>query len=213
MITASGPGIGREHARELARHELAKSIYRPSLLSRWGRDLARWLSSLFRPMNVGEPNWLALTALAVLIVLGLAAAFYWLGSPSASRRGRAGPVIGDKPRTADEYRRAAEERAASGNYQDAIAERVRAIAADLEAREILLPRPARTADELAADAAQAFPAESAELTTAAQLFDEVRYGGRPGTQAGYDMVRSLDDRVASATPQVRAVPAVVGAPG
>jgi Domain of unknown function (DUF4129) len=213
MSSASGPGIGRDHARELARRELARSIYRPSLLSRWGHDILRWLSSVVSPTRVGEPNWLAIAVLAVVVVLGALALLYWLGSPSASRRNRAEPVIGGRPRTAAEYRRSGEQLAASGNYGEAIAEFVRAIATDLEAREILLVKPARTADELAAEAAVAFPAESGELAAAARLFDDVRYGGRPGSEAGYARIQRLDGRLASAAPTSRTDLATAGAPG
>ncbi len=213
MSSASGPGIGRDHARELARRELARSIYRPSLLSRWWHDVLRWLSSVVSPTQAGEPNWLAVAVLALVVILGAFAVFYWLGSPSASRRNRAEPVIGGRPRTAAEYRRAAEQLAAAGNYQEAIAELVRAIAADLEAREILLAKPARTADELAAEAALVFPAESGELAAMARLFDEVRYGGRPGSKAGYARVQNLDSRLASAVPESRTDLATAGAPG
>jgi hypothetical protein len=210
MTSASGPGIGRDQARELAHRELARSIYRPSLLSRWWHDILRWLGGLRGP---GEPDWLALGVLAAVIAVAVLVAFYWLGSPSASRRNRDEPVIGGRPRTAAEYRRAAEQLATSGNYQEAIAELVRAIAADLEAREILLPKPARTADELAVEAALAFPVESGELAAAARLFDDVRYGGRPGSQAGYARVQRLDGRLVSAVPQARADLAAAGAPG
>jgi ribosomal protein L17 len=210
VISASGPGIGRDQARELARRELARSMYRPSLLSRWWHDILRWLDGLRGP---GEPNWLAVAVLAAVVVLAALAAFYWSGSPSASRRDRGEPVIGGRPRTAAEYRRAAEQLAVSGNYQEAIAELVRAIAADLEAREILLAKPARTADELAAEAALAFPAESAELAAVARLFDEVRYGGRPGSQAGYVRVQRLDNRLVATAPEPRTTLATAGAPG
>lgn len=213
MSSASGPGIGRDQARELARRELARSIYRPSLLSRWWHDILRWLSSVISPTRVGEPNWLAVALLTAVVILAAFAVFYWLGSPSASRRDRTEPVIGGTPRTAAEYRRAAERLAASGNYQEAIAELVRAIAADLEAREILLAKAARTADELAAEAALAFPAESGELAAAARLFDEVRYGGRPGSQAGYARVQGLHGRLASAAPVSRPDLATAGVPG
>jgi hypothetical protein len=151
--------------------------------------------------------------LGAVVVLAALAAFYWLGAPSASRRTGGAPVIGGRPRTAAEYRQAAEQLAASGNYQEAIAELVRAIAADLEAREILLAKPARTADELAAEAALVFPAETGELAAVARLFDDVRYGGRPGSQAGYARVQSLDGRLASAVPQPRPDLATAGAPG
>jgi hypothetical protein len=213
MSSASGPGIGRDHARELARRELARSIYRPSLLSRWWHDIQRWLSSVISPTRVGEPNWLIVAVLAVVVIVVAAAVFYWLGSPSASRRNRAEPVIGGRPRTAAEYRRSGEQLAASGNYREAIAELVRAIATDLEAREILLAKPARTADELAAAAAVAFPAESGDLAAMARLFDEVRYGGRPGSQDGYARVQRLDGRLAAATPESRTDLATAGAPG
>jgi hypothetical protein len=209
MTSASGPGIGRDQARELARHELARSIYRPSLLSRWWHDILRWLGGIRGP---GEPNFLALGVLGAVVVLAALAAFYWLGAPSASRR-TGEPVIGSRPRSAAEYRQAAEQLAASGNYREAIAELVRAIAADLEAREILLAKPARTADELAAEAALVFPAETGELAAVARLFDDVRYGGRPGSQAGYARVQSLDGRLASAVPQPRPDLATAGAPG
>lgn len=213
MTSASGPGIGRDPARELARRELARSIYRPSLLSRWWHDFLRWLSSVLNPTRAGEPNWLAVTVLAVVLVLAAVVVFYWLGSPRASRRNRGEPVIRGRPRSAADYRRSAEQLAASGNYQEAIAELVRAIAANLEAREILQARPARTADELAAEAAVAFPAESGELAAVARLFDEVRYGGRAGSEPGYARVQRLDSRLASAAPQSRTDLATAGAPG
>jgi hypothetical protein len=175
-------------------------------------DVVRWLSSVVSPTQAGEPNWLAVAVLAVVVILGAFAVVYWLGSPAASRRNRAEPVIRGRPRTAADYRRSAEKLAATGNYQEAIAELVRAIAADLEGREILLAKPARTADELAAEAAVSFPADSAELAAVALLFDEVRYGGRPGSQAGYERVQSLDNRLASAAPEPRAALASAGAP-
>ena len=213
MTSGGGAGISRDHARELARRELARSIYRPSLLSRWWHDIVRWLSSVVSPARVGEPNWLAVAVLAVVLVLAGLAAFYWLGSPRASRRNRGEPVIGGRSRTAADYRRSAERLAATGNYQEAIAELVRAIAAELETREILLAKPARTADELASEAAVVFPAESGELTAVARLFDEVRYGGRPGSQAGYEKVQRLDNRLASAAPEPHSALASAGPPG
>lgn len=213
MTTASGPGIGRDQARELARRELARSIYRPSLLSRVGHDIARWLSSLFNPVRGGELNWLALALLALVLAMAVIAVVYWLGSPAGGRRSPPAPVLGGRPQTAAQYRSAAEQLAASGNYREAIVEIVRATAADLEARDILPPKPARTADELAAEAGLAFPDESAELMAVTRLFDEVLYGGRPGSQTSYDRARTLDSRLASARPQVRDVLAATGAPG
>jgi hypothetical protein len=211
MSGGSGPGIGRDQARELARHELARSMYRPSLLSRWWHDFLAWLQQLTSPTIGGEPNWVAVAVLAIVAVMALAAAFYWLGPARVTRRMRAQPVIGDRPRSATDYRRLAQELAESANFREAIVELVRAIAADLEARNILSARPARTADELAAEAGLAFPAEGAELAAVARLFDDVRYGGRPGSRAGYLRAQALDSRIQSAAPQARADLAVAGA--
>ena len=58
-----------------------------------------------------------------------------------------------------------------------------------------MPRIGRTADEFAAEAARALPPHAAELLGAARLFDEVRYGRRPGTRPGYDRVTELDTRI------------------
>ena len=52
--------------------------------------------------------------------------------------------------------------------------------------------------ELAVEAASAFPAEAGGLTDAAQSFDAVRYGGRPGTEAAYRTIRDLDVRLKAA---------------
>jgi hypothetical protein len=108
-------------------------------------------------------------------------------------------VLGGQVRSADEHRADADRLAASGRYGDAIVERIRAIVVDLEARDILLPRPARTARELAAEAGAAFPREAAELTDAARRFDDVRYGGRAGTEPAYRRIRDLDIRLKAAT--------------
>jgi hypothetical protein len=44
----------------------------------------------------------------------------------------------------------------------------------------------------------ALPAEAAALQDAARLFDDICYGERPGTAAGYAQVRDLDTRLQSA---------------
>jgi Domain of unknown function (DUF4129) len=196
----AGPGIGREHARELARRELARSIYQPSVLSRWWNDIVRWLSGLVSPNRTGSPDWLAVLALAVLVAAAIAGAVYWLGPTRANRRIRRQPVSAGRARSAADYRRAADQLADAGDYQAAIIERVRAMMADLGTRQILPSRPARTARELASETGVVFPADAAELAAAARLFDEVRYGGGPGSRPDYERVRDLDNRLAAATP-------------
>ena len=195
---ASGPAIARLRGQQLARRELARSIYRPSLLNRWWHDVQRWLSSLISGQSAGRPSWWGFLLLIVGVLAIAAAVAFWLGSARVGRQVRNRPVLDAKPRSAAEHRAAAERLASAGEYQAAIIERLRAIAVDLEARGILLPIPARTAMELAVEAGAAFPAEAASLLSAARLFDDVRYGGMAGTQPGYERMRALDVRLTAA---------------
>ena len=82
---------------------------------------------------------------------------------------------------------------------------MRAIVRELETRGVLEPRPGRTADEVAREAGAAVPAVAADLRTAATVFDEVWYGGRPATAQADALLRQADQRVQ------RAQLAVVGA--
>ena len=75
---------------------------------------------------------------------------------------------------------------------------------------MLAPRIGRTADEFAAEAGRALPPHAADLLGAARLFDEVRYGRRPGTRPGYDQVTELDARIGATAGRRSA--AAVGAP-
>jgi hypothetical protein len=198
MAGGQGPEIGRLRGQQLARRELARGLYRPSLLTRLWHDITHWLASLVSTTTAGSPSWWGVILLAVALAAAVTVAMYWLGPARLSRPGRSRPVLAGTPRSADEHRGDADRLAASGNYADAIVERIRAIVVDLEAREILLRRTARTAMELAVEAGAAFPAEARELTDAAQSFNAVRYGGQPGTDAAYRTIRDLDVRLKAA---------------
>jgi hypothetical protein len=193
-----GPAISRLRGQELARRELARSIYRPSLLARIWHDITHWLGSLLNTSRAGTPTWWGLVLIAVAIAAVVAYAGYWLGPTRVNRRAVERAILGATPLTAREHRDAADQLAAGGSYGAAIIERIRAIVVDLEARDVLLRRPARTAMELATEAGAAFPAEATELASAARGFDDVRYGGRAGTEPGYRRVRDLDLRLEAA---------------
>ncbi|MDR0345024.1 MAG: DUF4129 domain-containing protein [Nocardiopsaceae bacterium] len=192
------PLTGRAAAQRLAREELTKRIYHPqqSLAGRVLGAILRWLDRLF-PGNGPVPGgWWAVVALAALVVLAAGAIMAWLGPVGRAHR-RAVPVAAGAPlRTAAEHRREAARLAEAGDYAGAIRESVRAIAAELDERAVLPARRGRTADELAAEAGQVMPALAGALRSAAVAFDEVCYGHRPGTAAGYQQVRELGSRVA-----------------
>jgi len=189
-IADGGPLIGRRAAQILARRELSK-------VSIWARilhDIAQLFST---SANVVPGGWFGLVVFGVIIVVIVIAVVNW-ARPAAGRRIRARSVLGGKARTAEEYRRSAAGFAEAGDYGQAIIEAVRAIAAECEERGILRPWPGRTADELAAEAGGELPALAADLRAVTRLFDDVRYGGRPGTQAGYELACRVDGSVRTA---------------
>ncbi len=136
----------------------------------------------------------ALTALAVALVLAR------LGPLARAHRDTGQVPSGGQPLSAADHRQRAARLAGAGDYAAAILEAVRGIARQLEERGVLSPRLGRTADEIAAEAGLALPAEAAALHDAARLFDDICYGERPGTADGYAQVRSLDTRLQSARP-------------
>jgi hypothetical protein len=207
-----GPEISRLRGQELARRELARSIYRPSLLARIWHDITHWLGSLPSP-SAGTPSWWGLLLTAVALAGVVAMVVYWLGPTRVNNRASDPAFLGTAPRTAGEHRDMADQLAAAGNYGGAIIERIRAIVVDLEARDVLLRRPGRTAMELATEAGAVFPAEADELFDAAHRFDDVRYGGRAGTDRSYRRVRDLDVRLTvAAARQPDPTPTTAGLP-
>jgi len=182
-----GPLIGRRAARILARRELGR-------ISIWQR-LLNDLRHLFQAGGNAVPGgWFGLIVLGVLAAVLVVIIVAWV-RPTRHRRERNSAVVGNKARTAQDYRKNAARLAAAGDFSAAIVDGVRAVAAELEERGILPPRLGRTANELAAEAAAELPTLSADLRSATRLFDDIRYGDRPGTQAGYQLVERLDAAV------------------
>ena len=176
--------------------------------------IGRWLASLLEggPGGPHHVQWWAVAVLIVTVVLIVAGVLYLIGPTRRSRRRRAAAVLDGTRLSAGDHRRNSEQHAAAGEFGAAVIERMRAIAVDLEERGVLPPRPGRTASELAAEAAVSLPDHAAGLREAARLFDDVRYGDRPGTLAGYQQVRHLDESIRSArTPAVAAAGPTGGA--
>jgi uncharacterized protein DUF4129 len=201
----SRPGIGRRAAQQLARAELSKPIYHQHtpLPQRIIAAILRWLSDIFRTASGTVPGgWWGLVALAAFVVIVTAGLLAWIGPVTRTRRGSRPLTPEGKARTARDHRHDAQRLAQAGDYAAAIRECVRAIAAELDERGVLPPRAGRTADEFAVEAGQALPAHALALREAARLFDEVCYGQRPGTRAGYEQLRELDKQVMVSAPRL-----------
>lgn len=191
------PGIGRREAARLAREELSKPIYhqQESLTVRILRAISRWLNKVFQSASALPGGWWSLVALAALAVVVIAIVLTSTGPVRRTRRRRRELAGSGAARSARDHREAARRLAEAADFGAAICEMVRAVAAELDERGVLLPRAGRTADEFAAEAGKSIPGQARGLRDAALLFDEIRYGERPGTEAGYQRVRDLDAAV------------------
>ena len=195
--------IGRQAAQRLARHELANDVYHPhQSFWRWLlSSVERLLTWLFNASNNVIPGgWWALVAVAALVVVLVVVTLTRLGPVRRSRRRRGGLLASGTGLTAGERRARAAGYASAGNFELAMIEALRAIASGLEERGVLVPDPGRTADEFAAQAGRLMPAHAAALAGAARSFDDVCYGGQPGSRAGYEQLRDLDTALLATTP-------------
>ncbi|MEU9761062.1 DUF4129 domain-containing protein [Streptomyces sp. NPDC001834] len=195
--------IPRVPAREAAEHELSKPMYHendPGLLQRGLDQLWDWIGDLLGMASSAAPGGpLGLIVLALAVIAPVAAFWWRLGTPRRMVR-TADSLFEDTPRTAAEHRAAAETYAATQHWTEAVQERTRAIVRSLEERALIDPRPGRTADEAAAEAARLLPSHAARLRAAAGHFDDVTYGGRTADQRVYLSVRELDIDLEAAKP-------------
>jgi Domain of unknown function (DUF4129) len=209
---AGGPGIGRLPAQQLARHELAKAKYGGTFGAQVQAAISRLLNDLLGHLGLhglAVAGWTGILALAVLLVLAVAAVLFFLGPARRNRRWRGADLLEAGQLSATDHRRLAAELAAAADFNAAVIELVRALAAELEERQLLLPRPGRTATELAAEAGTALPDLAARLSAAAELFGGVRYGDIKATQGDYERTERLEADVR--TIRVSAAPVLISA--
>lgn len=190
--------IRRTGARDAARRELSRAIYHqndPPLQVRVLRALLRALNRVLDAAAGASPGGaLGLVALVALVVV--AVVVIRVRSGPMRPTGRAATALaGARPLTAAEHRGAADRYAAEQRWAEAVRERLRAVARDLETRGVLDPRAGRTADEVAIEAGAALPDLALSLRAAATLFDEVWYGGRAATAESDRRLRELDEAV------------------
>ncbi|WP_405980434.1 DUF4129 domain-containing protein [Streptomyces sp. NBC_00158] len=193
----------RDAAREAAERELAKPAYHqdePGLLQRALDRFWDWLGDFFDRASGATPGgWAGLLTIAVLVLLVIAALWWRLGTPRRTAT-TTGTLFDEGPRSAADHRTAADAHAAAGRWTEAVQERMRAVVRALEERTLLDPRPGRTADEAAAEAALSLPEHAAGLHAAARTFDDVTYGGRTADADTYARLRTLDLTLERAKP-------------
>jgi hypothetical protein len=204
--------IDRDAAHEAAQHELAKPIYPKASLT---ERLMDWLDELFYKLASATADvpggWFTVSVLLILLVIAIVVAVRIARRTMRTNRGGEYALFGEHELSAAEHRATAEQFAAAGNWAAAIRHRLRAVARQLEESAILDPVPGRTATELARDAGRVIPNLAAELSRAAEAFNDVTYGDRPGTESAYRMIADLDDHLRSRTPSSDVSPAAPAA--
>ncbi|WP_018653436.1 DUF4129 domain-containing protein [Actinomadura flavalba] len=201
--------IGRDEAAELARRELDRPLYHqddPSWAERTFRRFSEWLGDLMqRAQEPGTPSdgsgWFSLGVVLVVLAIVVVLVVWLLRGRRNVRSERDALLDAGRAATAVDHRVEAERHAAAGRWRDAIRERLRALARDLEERAIVEPRPGRTADELATEAGAALPDLAAPLRAGVRVFDDVWYGDRPGSAEHYAQLKALDERVQKTRPK------------
>lgn len=195
--------LGRDEARRAAERELADPAYaaaQPSLVGRVVAWLLERVGELLEGAAANAPGgYLGLVVLGLLVVIGVVAVRLRIGRIGRITTGESG-LFDEQTVTADQHRRSADAHAARGEWAEAVRDRLRAVVRDMEERALLDPRPGRTADEAAADGGRVLPACAEQLRAAARTFDDVWYGGVPGTAEMDAQLRAVDDEVRRARP-------------
>jgi hypothetical protein len=194
------PPITRLGAQRAAIRELSKAIYHrnsDSLTERAIRALGRLIDRLLNSTLSNAPSGSAgALALVVLIVIVAIVIIWRVGIPQ--RAATVGSVFpAGRSVSAAEHRTLAEQAADSGDWHTAVVERMRAVARELEERNILEPRAGRTATELAREAARSLPVAATDLISAAEVFNAIAYGNSAATASDFALVVAADDAVRS----------------
>ena len=205
-LLSSGAPLGPEAdaAREDAAAELSKPAYttqEPSLLQRVSEWVWDRISDLLgRTSGNGPGGAVATVVLIALVVLAVVALWIRLG-PRAAAVDR-GELFAAAESTAAEHHAAADAALAAGDLQTAVFERFRALVRGCEERGLLVPRPGRTATEVARELADLLPEATSNVHAAATAFGEVRYGGRVATEERHATIAAAERAVRAArTPE------------
>ena len=182
-----------DQAREWAEQELSRPAYQaaePTLLDRFWQWVGNFFAELLNGIAGFDPT-IGVVLLAVGAAAVLAAAVF-LVRPRLNARRRRDVFDSAETRVAVDHRRLAGEAAARGEWDTAVAERLRAVIRSAEERVLLEPRPGRTAAEAGSSLAATFPAAADEIIWLARRFDEIRYGHLPATSNDAERAADLD---------------------
>jgi hypothetical protein len=190
-------------AQQWVRDELANGRYltEPS----WWQRFVEWLMEHL-PGGSGfglPPAWTVVLVVAVLLGV-VALVVLRLVRPEAitRRRTSAATPVDDEGLSAADYRDRARESTNRGDWDNALLDGYRALAASAVERTLLTELPGRTAHEVAVSLAPVFPDQAGALASAASSFDDVRYGHRRTTRVQALATTELDAELLRTKPQL-----------
>ncbi|NNM46465.1 DUF4129 domain-containing protein [Knoellia koreensis] len=187
-------------ARQWVLDELGTGRY--STEPPWWQRFLEWLNQFFDFAPGGRaPTTLLVVALLVVVALIVLVVLRRVRPESrVGRRTPRGGAVDDEGLDAAAYRDRAQRALARGDWDTALLDAYRAIAASAVERTLLVDLPGRTAHEVAVGIAPAFPDHGAAITSAANDFDDVRYGHRPASNEQAKAVVDLDTALRHARP-------------
>lgn len=203
LVVRAGLDPSPDDARRLLEQELAKPEYHPprSLVEQLLGRLQDWLASLGGAIAL--PSWASALVMALVLAVVAAVAYY---AATRTRRQRrlsdtsGAAVLDEAGVSAAEYRSRAARARADGDWDLALVDTFRAIAASAQERTLLDDAPGRTAHEIAAELGRIFPARLPALGATAAVFDAVRYGDVHASGQDATDADELDRALSSARP-------------
>ena len=210
---ADGPPLDPSsgEARRWLADELAKREYgtEENPIRRAFRVIIEWFTGLFEGTGAGTAvsRWWFFAVIAVLlaILLLIVWAVVRLQPGRRARRVAEGGIFDEAGISAADYQRRATRALRDGDFDVAVLDGYRAIAAGAVERFILDDRPGATAREIAVTLSPTFPAEAAALAQAATDFGAVRYGEEPADRTTAQRMLDLGARLAEARPELEEV--------
>lgn len=197
-----------DEARRLLENELARPEYHDP--GNWIRDqlqrLIDWLTSGPDGVTTMSDGQVAALIIGAVILVG---AVIWLvmGPLRADRRRKPGAVLDDEERSAADLLEDARLLAGSDDWGRATLQAYRALVRSLAERAIIDESPGMTAHEAAGRAAPRLPSLAPALAEAADVFDALAYGHRPGSHSQYEAMLALHAEAAATLPTLPTVTA------
>lgn len=168
-------------AQDWLRQELTRAEYQESLLERFARWFNALIDDVLSSTGRGGLSPIAALVLLALLAAGIALVLSRLRANPASATPSA-EVFSDDRQSADEHRRRAGAALELEQWDEAVVEAVRALAAGFVERGLMPEQSGVTVHEISERAAGLFPDRAGRLEAMSVVFDETRYGDHPADE-------------------------------